>query len=308
MCRERLNSLMAGTQPVDSQPWEAFEYPEAPRDARFSGGASAQGSMDWEQRLANVFPAIRGGGGDAWDLGQGPNESYGREGNVPSGDGADAKANGQAEKGQPDPPRDPVLEAEDWQRRLAAECHSAEERGRQHGIELGLAQGRAEAGRQLEGERQRLLSQAANLVASFSETCNHYLHRLEQESVRLALAIAARVLRRESQMDPLLLTGAVRVALGQLAESTAVRLRVPSRDEEMWKEAMALMPGLPQRPEVVGDSAMAAGDCRLETELGLADLSLWAQLKEIERGFFDRHGVERGGQKTRSENASGMDS
>ena len=35
--------------------------------------------------------------------------------------------------------------------------------------------------------------------------------------VKLALAIAARILRREAQTDPLLLTGAVRVALGQLA-------------------------------------------------------------------------------------------
>ncbi len=35
--------------------------------------------------------------------------------------------------------------------------------------------------------------------------------------MKLALAVAARILRREAQMDPLLLTGAVRVALGQLA-------------------------------------------------------------------------------------------
>jgi len=36
---------------------------------------------------------------------------------------------------------------------------------------------------------------------------------VEHEVVKLALAVAARILRREAQMDPLLLTGAVRVAL-----------------------------------------------------------------------------------------------
>ena len=35
---------------------------------------------------------------------------------------------------------------------------------------------------------------------------------------------------------------------------------------------------------------MELGECRMETELGSADLGLWPQLKEIERGFFDRMG------------------
>ena len=46
---------------------------------------------------------------------------------------------------------------------------------------------------------------------------DRYLHAVEHEVVKLALAVAARILRREAQMDPLLLTGAVRVALGQLS-------------------------------------------------------------------------------------------
>ena len=57
---------------------------------------------------------------------------------------------------------------------------------------------------------------------------DRYLHAVEHEVVELALAVAARILRREAQMDPLLLTGAVRVALGQLSGSTEVRLRVPA--------------------------------------------------------------------------------
>ena len=89
-------------------------------------------------------------------------------------------------------------------------------------------------------------------------------------------------------MDPLLLMGAVRVALGQLSESTAVRLRVPARDQRLWEEAMALIPRLASRPQVIGDQQLELGECRMETELGMADLGLWPQLKEIERGFFDR--------------------
>jgi flagellar assembly protein FliH len=37
----------------------------------------------------------------------------------------------------------------------------------------------------------------------------------------------------------------------------------------------------------MGDGTLGLGQCRLETELGSTDLTLEAQLKEIEQGFFD---------------------
>jgi flagellar assembly protein FliH len=95
-------------------------------------------------------------------------------------------------------------------------------------------------------------------------------------------------------MDPLLLTGAVRVALGQLAGSTQVRLRVPQEELELWTEAMALLPNLALKPTVVAGEGMRVGECAIETELGSVDLGIRAQLGEIERGFFDRAGGRRG--------------
>ena len=64
---------------------------------------------------------------------------------------------------------------------------------------------------------ERRMQQAAELMESLAEERDQYLHAVEHEVVKLALAVAARILRREAQMDPLLLTGAVRVALGQLS-------------------------------------------------------------------------------------------
>jgi flagellar assembly protein FliH len=113
---------------------------------------------------------------------------------------------------------------------------------------------------------------------------------MEREVVELALAVAARILRREAQMDPLLLTGAVRVALGQLSGSTKVRLRVPNSELDLWTEAMALIPNLAVKPAVVAGDRMRLGDCVVETEMGSVDLGIRSQLGEIERGFFDRAG------------------
>ncbi|WP_263359582.1 FliH/SctL family protein [Acidicapsa ligni] len=183
--------------------------------------------------------------------------------------------------------------SQETERLIAEETGRAEERGRAEGIEIGQAQAREAAAQYLEGEQNRLCAQAAALLESFDESRLRYLQRLEHESVRLTLAIAARVLRREAQADPLLLTGAVRVALGQLTDSTTVRLRVPVQDRGMWEESLALMPGLRLRPEVIGEEQMGLGECRLETDLGSADMGLWSQLKEIERGFFGYPGGSR---------------
>jgi flagellar assembly protein FliH len=140
---------------------------------------------------------------------------------------------------------------------------------------------------------QQRIRQAAELIETFAQERDRYLRQVEREVVELALAVAARILRREAQMDPLLLTGAVRVALGQLSGSTEVRVRVPAGDLDLWKETLAVLPNLPLKPQVVAGEGMRLGDCVIETELGSVDLGIRAQLGEIERGFFDRAGGTR---------------
>ncbi|MGC2621088.1 MAG: FliH/SctL family protein [Acidobacteriaceae bacterium] len=173
-------------------------------------------------------------------------------------------------------------------------------------LEAALAEREMQSARQIEALRRENADKVRELAAgeqavwrrdrgaelgsaleAFRRQRDEYLARVEQETVRLALAIAERILHREAQMDPLLLTGAVRVALGQLAETTAVKLRVPAAQSAMWSELLRLMPGLPLRPEVVADAEMQEAEAVLEAELGTVDLGVRAQIAEIERGFFD---------------------
>jgi flagellar assembly protein FliH len=156
-----------------------------------------------------------------------------------------------------------------------------------------LDQGREEAGGDQAAWRERCTALLRGAVDEFRADTDRYLAQVEHEVVRLALAVAERILHRETQLDPLLLSGAVRVALGQLAESTEVRLRVPAAQKEMWSEMVRLMPGLPIRPEVRGEDGLEAGEAVLETNLGAVDLGLCTQLGEIERGFFDQAEVRR---------------
>ena len=174
--------------------------------------------------------------------------------------------------------------------RLAEESRRSFEAGRVQGIEHGRAQQRATQST----AQQHLASQLEGLLAAFSQERDRYMCAVESEVVKLALAIAARILRREAQMDPLLLTGAARVALGQLAASKKVTLRVPPAELDLWKESIALLPNLTVLVQVLPGDGMRLGDCLLETTLGTADLGVRAQLGEIERGFFDRAGPPAG--------------
>jgi flagellar assembly protein FliH len=178
--------------------------------------------------------------------------------------------------------------AEDFAVRLDAETRRSFEAGRERGRQEGRDAER-ETERAAAAEQTALRAeQLRNLMESFTAQGDAYLERAEQETVKLALAVAARILRREAQMDPLLLLGAVRVALGQLASSTQAHLHVPAGDAGLWKEAVALLPGRALKPQVIAEESMRLGDCVLETELGSADLGVRAQLTEIESGSFDR--------------------
>lgn len=162
--------------------------------------------------------------------------------------------------------------------------------GREQGFASGrLAEREAHVACDLTEKHQKE-QQAIRLVETFSRQTERYFEAVEAEVVRLALAVSARILRREAQMDQLLLTGAVRVALRQLSSSTVVKLIVPHDDQELWAEAVKHMPNLPVRPKVVARDEMRLGECIIETDLGSVDLGIRAQLAEIERGFFDRAG------------------
>ncbi|MGA2218430.1 MAG: FliH/SctL family protein [Terracidiphilus sp.] len=201
---------------------------------------------------------------------------------------------------RPEPAQTRILEAgaearlrAEFDHRLAEETRRSFEAGREKGrLEGRQAEREGQAAATASSEERRI-RQSAELIQKFAEERDRFLSRVEEEVVELSLVVAARILRREAQMDPLLLTGAVRVALGQLSGSTRVRVQVPPADLNLWTEALALLPNLPVKPQVLAEEGMRLGDCIIETELGSVDLGIRSQLAEIERGFFDRAGGRR---------------
>jgi|ERR1700690_643273 len=153
--------------------------------------------------------------------------------------------------------------------------------------ERGLREGETLVKANSEMELAAVRAGVGKALAGFDKEREEYFNRVEPEVVQLALAIAKKILHRESQIDPLLLTGLVHVALEKLDAGTRVRLRVGPSDIHFWNEYFARSGEGQLTPELVGDSSLQQGECAVETEVGSTQISLETQLKEIEQGFFD---------------------
>ena len=126
----------------------------------------------------------------------------------------------------------------------------------------------------------------AAAVADFEIKRGEYYARVETEVIHLSLAIVAKILHREAQVDPMLVATLVRMTIEKMREGSSVTARVGHGRASHWKEYFSVHTK-GARVKVVEDLTLSEHDCLLETELGVANFGLDAQLKEVEQGFFD---------------------
>jgi flagellar assembly protein FliH len=152
------------------------------------------------------------------------------------------------------------------------------------------AEGVADAERRLAAEYCADVDDQAGKIAGaiemFTGERRDYFARVESDVVHLAMAIAAKILHREAQVDPMLIAGLVRVAIDKLHDGSSVSVRVAPEGAEKWRAYLA-NPGKGTTVQIVEDDSLDAKDCVLETDLGSANFGVEAQLKEVEQGFFD---------------------
>ena len=137
-----------------------------------------------------------------------------------------------------------------------------------------------EAAARLEQERMRV----AEMARQFARDRQAYFAAVEEQVVKLALAVARRVLAREVEADRMHLAATVRAALTRVQDGSKTVLRVPADEALDWAE-MGLGELDSARVEVVGDVRLAAGECVLETSVGRVELGVKPQLEEIESAF-----------------------
>lgn len=173
------------------------------------------------------------------------------------------------------------------ERRRKDELSEAEVAAR---IESARAEAAAETEQRLRREyEQKVLAARAPIAAAvkgFEDQRDQYYSRVEAEIVQLALSIAAKILHRESQVDPMLVAALVRLAMENMREGSSVTIRVSPGKGESWRQYFAGTASA-SHVEIIEDPQLTSQDCLVETELGSANFGLEKQLKEVEQGFFD---------------------
>jgi flagellar assembly protein FliH len=103
--------------------------------------------------------------------------------------------------------------------------------------------------------------------------------------VRLAVAIARRIVRRELHSHPEIAVEWIREALALAVGSGRIQLYLHPQDHAaLGDEVRELVAGLGQlgETEIVADSQISPGGCRVVTQFGEVDQRLETQLARIE--------------------------
>ena len=144
----------------------------------------------------------------------------------------------------------------------------------------GFAQGE-KAGAEAAAKRgEAALRRLTQTIQEVTDLRAEMIHQTEQQLVRLALAVARRLVHREISLDPDLLIAIARVAMERLGEMANVTVRLHPDDyaataaarEREWTGSQL---------KVVADARLPRGGCRIESEFGVVDAGVDAQLQEL---------------------------
>jgi flagellar assembly protein FliH len=166
----------------------------------------------------------------------------------------------------------PVVESAHDKERLAALERDAFAKGFAQGERSG-----AEAAAKRGDAMLRRLTQTLEEVTALRA---EMIRQTEHQFVRLALAVARRLVLREITLDPDLLIAIARVAMDRLGEMANVTVRLNPEDfaataavrEREWTGSQVT---------VVADARLPRGGCRIESDFGAVDAGVEAQLQEL---------------------------
>ena len=150
----------------------------------------------------------------------------------------------------------------------------------------GLAAGEAAALQRMQQKLDPVLNGLNAMIAELASSRRRVRAEAEDDAVKLAIAIARRVLYRELATDPEAILGLVKAAFSKLNARETHRLRVSPSDAAAIQEHRAKLQ-LPPALEVTSDGSLTPGSAIFETSRGELDASVDTQLSEIDRGLTD---------------------
>jgi flagellar assembly protein FliH len=172
--------------------------------------------------------------------------------------------------------------AEDFAR-IQRDCEQRVQESRAAGRREGEAAGQSRA----MAEVQTVMERLARTIDELAALRSGLRREAEADTVKLALAIARRIIRRELAVDPEALHGLVLAALEKLQGQEVCRVRVHPSQVSALAALLRASPTRSTTVEVLPDGSRDPGVVVFETDRGNLDASVESQLGEIERGLAD---------------------
>jgi flagellar assembly protein FliH len=149
----------------------------------------------------------------------------------------------------------------------------------------GFLDGEAQAKASSVAEMEAAIQRMAQSVRDLAQLRPRLRRDAEGDVVRLSLAIARRILHREMSVDPSAMQALAQVALQKLSRQEISRIFVHPHQAAAVR---SVLEAAGVRAEVIPEITREPGSLVFETNQGLLDASVNAQLEEIERGLTDR--------------------
>jgi flagellar biosynthesis/type III secretory pathway protein FliH len=129
------------------------------------------------------------------------------------------------------------------------------------------------------------LRQWNTAVAEADNARDRHLAESEPEMIRIAVAIAQKIIGEELRLNPQAIVTMAAECLHGLGRERSLILRVPPEDAYRLRERITLLreaAGPHRSIEVIADPSMGSGGCLVESEYGVIDARLETQIRCME--------------------------
>ena len=160
---------------------------------------------------------------------------------------------------------------------LEKEIAALKEKARREGLEQGRKEGMAQARQEVDLYTSRF----SDLINALATPLEQLSDEVEDELVKLAVAIAKQIVRRELKIEPAQVIGVVKEALNALpAAGQNIKLHLNPEDAKLVAEIMlANVSG--RKWELVENPIMERGGCRIETDSSSVDATIESRVAAI---------------------------
>ncbi len=148
----------------------------------------------------------------------------------------------------------------------------------------GYAQGERSGEEAAARQGEAMLRRLAGTIDEVAALRTDLMRRTERELVNLALVIAERVIAREVALDRELLVTMARVAIDRLGERASATIRLNPADHAAL-EAVRGREAAAGPVQIVADPLVSRGGCLVQSDFGLMDLGIGAQMSEMSRAL-----------------------